>query len=46
MNADRRGQDAEATTLQLLLRPYCLLCLEAEHMLALAAPAGASAKGP
>ncbi|MDZ3824017.1 MAG: glutaredoxin family protein [Pseudoxanthomonas sp.] len=36
MNADRRGQDAEATTLQLLLRPYCLLCLEAEHMLALA----------
>lgn len=36
MEIDGRDDDPAAAGLQLLLRPYCLLCLEAEHMLALA----------
>lgn len=36
MEIEGREGDPAAGALQLLLRPYCLLCLEAEHMLALA----------
>lgn len=36
MEIEGREGDPAADALQLLLRPYCLLCLEAEHVLALA----------
>lgn len=40
METEPREGDPAAGAVQLLLRPYCLLCLEAEHELALAGIAG------